>query len=591
MVKRLKLKHQLYFLVLLTLVMCCLTSILYYFSFSRITYNRAEETAQQMLEQVVQNVEDMTLRIEGSAKGLSYNRYVQEILISQDRVRNVELYDYVLQIVSAAKYSNNAIYSVNFISDEFRKISDPIRDGNGVAEKLHEKYNYTDDGFRQSIFSSVVQGQNQPFYYFGYIFPIYSLYGDYSKIGCGVFTLDTRELENLVKVNNITENSLFVILDQDNNVVVANRDLKTGDIYQDIFWEEDTTEHVQSVVEYKEMESIAQCMSIGDMGWKVVSIIPREELSSDMQRVVTYGIVLVSVSVILLLIFGHLIIRNITRPINAIVNFLKQTETNALKQRLDIPVQNEIAIIASNMNNMLDRVENMTHKIVENQTLLYEAKLAEQDAELVALQSQINPHFLYNTLNCLSNIGLAYDIPEVADISVAMSSIYRYSIKGDNMVCLSDEIQCIKEYMKIMDVRFVGKFETIYKIDDSLMNLYTLRMILQPVVENAVYHGMERRSGKGKLIIEGKISDDDRLIITVQDDGKGMTGEQLDALRKTILDYENVGLYRADKTSIGLSNINKRIKIQFGNQYGLHITSEEGVGTKVTLILPVKYEK
>ncbi len=420
---------------------------------------------------------------------------------------------------------------------------------------------------------------------------MYDTYSDLSKIGCGVFVLDTEELEKLVKINNITENSLFVMLDRDNNVVVSNREYKTGDVYRDIFWKEDEQGKVETVVDYKGMESIAQCMAIEEIGWKIVSIIPMEELSSDMQQVVTMSVILALVSGVLLMLLGHIIIKNITRPIHDIVAFLNKTETNTLKERMEIPVQNEIAIIASNINNMLDRVDNMTHKIVENQTLLYEVKLAEQDAELVALQSQINPHFLYNTLNCLSNIGLAYDIPEVADISVAMSSIYRYSIKGDNLVSLSDEIQCIKEYMKIMDVRFNGKFETEYRIDASLMKLYTLRMILQPVVENAVYHGMEQRYGKGKLMIEGKLSDEDQLILTVQDDGKGMTQEQLQTLRQTIFDYENVGLYNADKKSIGLSNINKRIKLQFGNQYGMLITSEENVGTKVTLILPVIYEK
>lgn len=592
MIKRLKLKQQLYFLVLLTLTILCLYSLFYYISFRTITYKRAEETAEQMLAQVAQNVDTMLGRVESSANGLAYNKNVQEIMVSEDALRTLELYNYVSDLVKVTKASNSMIYSVIWQSDTGRKISDPIRDENGVATKLGEEYDLTNDEFRKPIFSSVIRGQNEVFYYFGYVFPVYSLSSSqFSKIGCGIFVLDTRELQKLVEISNITENSLFVILDQNNNVVVNNRDLKMGEVYTDIFWEEGNDGIVKSYVDYNNMESIAQCMTIEETGWKIVSIIPMNDLSGDMNDVVKLGFLAATAGIILLIFFGHFIIQNITKPINVIVDFLKQTETNTLKQRIEIPVQNEIAIIASNMNTMLDRVEHMTHKIVENQTLLYEAKLAEQDAELVALQSQINPHFLYNTLNCLSNIGLAYDIPEVADISVAMSNIYRYSIKGDKMVCLSDEIQCIKEYMRIMDVRFNGKFETEYSFDQSLLKLYTLRMILQPVVENAVYHGMEQRNGKGKLVIEGHISDAEQLILTVQDDGKGMSPEQLEQLKSTILEYENVGLYSADKTSIGLSNINKRIKIQFGNEYGLHISSEESVGTKVTLILPLIYEK
>ncbi len=145
--------------------------------------------------------------------------------------------------------------------------------------------------------------------------------------------------------------------------------------------------------------------------------------------------------------------------------------------------------------------------------------------------------------------------------------------------------------MRVMDIRFNGKFETEYKIDESLLKLYTLRMILQPIVENAVYHGMEQRNGKGRLVIESRISEEEQFILTVQNSGKAIPQTQLETLRKTILDYEHMGLYSTEKSGIGLSNINKRIKIQFGDQYGLHIESEESIGTKVTLILPVIREK
>lgn len=588
MIKRLKLKHQLYFLLVLTLIMFCLYSLLYYIEFSMITYRRAEENAEHMIVQVAQNVQKMTEDIKSSAQGLSYNKYVQELLVSENRVRNIQLYDYVSELVNVAKASNNTIYGVNWVSDEFRRISDPIRDENGIVTRLQEIYQFTNDEFRKPVFSSVIKGNNGPFYYYGYIFPVYSI--NLSKIGCGVFILDIWELEKLVKINNITKNSQFIILDQDNNVIVSNRGLKTGEVYKEVFWNADTQEVVKTVVDYDGMKSLAQCMQIEENGWKIVSIIPMEELTSDMQEVVSINIIFALISIVLLMLFGHIMIKNIMQPINTIVDFLQQTETNTLKSRITIPLHNEIAIIGSNINVMLDRVEQMTKKIVENQTLLYEAKLTEQNAELHALQSQINPHFLYNTLNCLSNIGLAYDIPQIADISVAMSNIYRYSIKGDKIVSLGDELQCIREYMKIMDIRFNGKFEAEYYFEEEVLKLYTLRMILQPIVENAVYHGLEQKSGKGSLVIEGRIAGEE-LLLTVQDNGKAMTPLQVEELKKTIQEYEKIGLYHSEKSSIGLGNINKRIKIQFGEKYGLHVESQESVGTKVMLLLPVIRKK
>lgn len=184
-------------------------------------------------------------------------------------------------------------------------------------------------------------------------------------------------------------------------------------------------------------------------------------------------------------------------------------------------------------------------------------------------------------------MGIVYDIPQIPEITMAMSNMYRYSIKGDNMVPLREELGCIKEYMKIMDIRFGGKFEISYKIEDRFLEWETLRMILQPVVENSVYHGMERRSGKGKLVIEAGVSDTGQFVLKVQDNGCGMSKEQLEKLRLSIRDYEHMGIYSSDKRSIGLSNINKRIKLQFGAEYGLSVESKEQKGTTVTLILPV----
>lgn len=591
MIKQLKLKNQLYILVVVTLVMFFLFSIIYYVSFSTITYNRAQITAQQMMEQVAQNVENMTQGVKKSATGLSCDKYIQELLVSQDRIKNVELYDYACQLVNTTKASNSNIYSITWITNEHRKFSDPSRDDNGVVKKLDAIYDFKSGKLKKPFFSSVIQGNQESLYYFGYIFPIYTFASNYPRIGYGIFVLDTWELEKLVKINNITENSLFVILDQNNHVVVSNRKLKTGSVYENIFWEESQTGLIRDIVKYDGRRSMAQCLTMEDSGWKIVSIIPTSELLNGMEEVVRAGACVAILSTLILLLIGHIIIRNITEPINVIVDFLKRTDNYSLKERIDAPLQNEFAIIATGVNDMLESVESMTKKIVENQALLYESKLAEQNAELVALQSQINPHFLYNTLNCMSNIGLAHDIPEIAEVSVAMSNIYRYSIKGDKMVSLNDELSCIREYLKIMDIRFPGKFETEYLFEEKLLSLLTLRMILQPIVENAVYHGMEQRSGKGKLVIEGRISDADMLILTVQDNGKAMNTEQLKALRKSIIDYENIGLYTAEKRSIGLSNINKRIKLQFGNEYGLHIESEEGRGTRITLKLPVVYAK
>lgn len=590
------LKRRLYQWIAIMLVLFCLYSLLHYFSFRTITYLRAEATAKQMLEQVAQNVSQMTERLTSSAQRLSFNQSVQELLVSEDRVKSIELYDHVSEIVGVAKSSNSVIYSIAWVGDNLRRISDPVRSENEVVDRLYETYDFTSEDFRKPVFSSIIEVSNDSQYYFGYVFPVYSLTKTYyEKIGAGVFVLDIRELEKLVNISAITKHSVFAILDQNNTVVVCNQDLTTGEIYEDLFWEHekdaDTDENgiVSTLHRYRGMDSIMQSAKIEENGWRVVSIVPLQDLTGDLQTLLQIGLILVALGVLVLSLWGRVIIRDISRPIDAIVTFLRRAKEDSFDQRMEPPAVDEFAIISSNINALLNRVDEMTTRAVDNQKKLYEAQLAEQNAKLLALQSQINPHFLYNTLNCLSNIGLAYNIPEVADISVAMSNIYRYSIKGDKIVTLREELQCIREYMRIMDIRFGGKFETVYAFEDEILSLYTLRMILQPIVENAVNHGMAQRNGKGRLTLRSSISEDHQLVLTVHNDGKAMRPEELRTLRQMILEYERTDVI-SSKGSIGLSNINKRIKIQFGAQYGMQIESSEGSGTQVTLKLPVLHE-
>lgn len=590
-INNLKLKYQLFLLIFVGLIMMIFLQIMNFVYFNALTYKRAEASAGKLMEQVAQTVNSTAAGIENSSKIFTYSTRVQELLISNDRQRNAELYEFVMENIRITKSSNTNIYSVFLLNNDTRRISDPIREDNGIIDNLNEMYDFKSEDFKKPVFSTIVRGTNDAFYYYAYIFPVFSFYdvtGNFSKIGTGLFVLDTRELEKIVEVSDITENSLFMVLDQDNKVIISNKGLKAGDTYQNVFWhEENGDDAVSDVMNYEGRRSIVQYRKIQSTGWKVVSVMPMAELVSDMNFIVKYGLLIGIVTMILLLAIGKRLISNITRPVTSIVEFLSGLEEQPLKQRLEIPSRNEVGIIASSINQMLAKVEAMTRKIVENQTRLYEAKLAEQRAELLALQSQINPHFLYNTLNCLSNIGLAYNVMEVANISAAMSNIFRYSIKGENIVSLGEELDCIREYLLIMDIRFNGKFEVTIDVPEPLLELLTLKMVLQPVVENAMYHGLEQKNGKGRLDIRGSVTEDDKLEFSVADDGVGMDEKTLAELQRAIDDYENIGLYRRDNRSIGLGNINKRIKLQFGTQYGLKIESKERMGTKVVLTLPV----
>ncbi|WP_165452757.1 sensor histidine kinase [Paenibacillus thalictri] len=554
--------------------------------FNSLTRDRAAKFAENFMEQVALNVDTIARSVERDSITISYNKYVQELMVSDNIIRNTELNDYVFDIFTLTRSSNQNIYSIVLLNNKDRQISDSVHYNNDILKTLGKIYNFRSDEFKKSVFSSIVRDSSDTFYYYSYISPILSSI-DNSKIGSCIFLLDTRELEKLVNRTELTKNSLFLILDSNNRVIVSNKGLKAGDIYENVFWQEGVSRSAKDEIVYEGKKSLVQYKKIESTGWKVISVLPISELTSDMKPIVSLGIWLGVIMIILLTAIGSLFMYNTTRPIMLIVRFLSRVGERNLNYRLKIPSTNEVGIIATHINQMLDNVEEMTRNIVENQSSLYEAELSKKQAKLSALQSQINPHFLYNTLNCLSSIGLAYDISEVVSISSAMSRIFRYSIKGKDMVSIKDEMSCIKDYLLIMDIRYKGKFEIEIQMEESFLEMKTLKMILQPIVENAIYHGLEMKNGKGHLSIHGFESEHGYLQIDIEDNGVGMTDKQLSELHKGIRDDENMELFGTDKQSIGLANINKRLKLQFGSPYGLDVVSEAGIGTKVTVRLPV----
>lgn len=221
------------------------------------------------------------------------------------------------------------------------------------------------------------------------------------------------------------------------------------------------------------------------------------------------------------------------------------------------------------------------------------AEIFTKQTELTALQSQINPHFLYNTLDTIRGQAMCDDNIEVAKMIETLASFFRYSIsRKGNLVKLRDEFNNINNYMRIQQYRFNHRFSMEIVIDDentAAYDYYVPRLILQPIVENAIIHGLEEKIEGAQVLIEVDIAED--MIITVSDNGKGMSLKELDELNGRI-HSEITGLVEEDKshgTGIALPNINKRIQLLFGEKYGLNVYSSEGCGTDVELILPTNH--
>lgn len=216
-----------------------------------------------------------------------------------------------------------------------------------------------------------------------------------------------------------------------------------------------------------------------------------------------------------------------------------------------------------------------------------------KQTEFAALQSQINPHFLYNTLDSIRSEALMNNDPEVANMIETLASLFRYSIshKG-NLVPLRDELENTNNYMKIQRYRFNNRFTLETQIDEEdlrSLDYFVPRLLLQPIVENAIYHGLENMSSGGIVTIDATLSDSD-MILTVSDNGKGMNLNELNSLNNSIHSSDPGLNIKTDKSGIALANSNKRIQLCFGEKYGINIYSTEGFGTDVEIIIPITEE-
>lgn len=246
----------------------------------------------------------------------------------------------------------------------------------------------------------------------------------------------------------------------------------------------------------------------------------------------------------------------------------------------------------------MDTIDLLMHRYAELRTRKNFMQILDKQTELTALQSQINPHFLYNTLESIRGQALIDQNIEIAKMVEALSAFFRYSIsRKGNLVTLRDELANIGNYMTIQRYRFNNRFSLEVLIDEEDEIAYDFlvpRLTIQPVVENAIFHGLEEKLEGGKVTIEVIVTDKN-MIVTISDDGQGMDAETLKTLNERI-QSDDLGVVEEKKhgqrnTGIALPNIHKRIQLLFGEEYGINVYSTKGHGTDVEITIPANYKE
>lgn len=317
-------------------------------------------------------------------------------------------------------------------------------------------------------------------------------------------------------------------------------------------------------------------------GWNVISFIEESKLNRNMlvinSRIYTVTLLFAVVLLLALLFFSY----KISGPIKQLATLIKSAEGSNHIINREFKNNDEIRELWASFNMMM-------HKLVSNEVL-------RKEAELEALQQQINPHFLYNTLETISALAVKHRCPEIELISEKMGEMFRYSInRGKHeYVALSEEIRHIRNYLTIQNIRFRDRFRFACELEGGVAGLLTLKFILQPIVENAVRHGLGTKRQDGELVLSGNMAGN-AVVIGIRDNGAGMTAEQVAQLNALLHEQSAEALpeRRQDGRTpgIGLRNVHNRIRLAFGDDYGLSVESVHGAGTNVTVRIPVMKEE
>ncbi len=308
---------------------------------------------------------------------------------------------------------------------------------------------------------------------------------------------------------------------------------------------------------------------IGGTQLSVIGLFPVQRFNSEVTNTIKPILWILLAALLLLSLIVYLITSALLGRLKKLVKAMKQVRDGSLDVSVPVSGNDEFSQIAMNFNHMTSQI----HDLVET---VYKTQLMEKEAELRALESQVNPHFLYNTLATISWVARKAGMGEIVSISNRLAKFYRLVLnKGRRNILIRDEVEMVKAYLDIQKFRFEDTFDVVYDIDESIFPYYTAKNVLQPIVENALVHGIEPKRGHGTIILKAGL-DGERIFYQVIDDGVGIAPDQLERIKAGQVQVTSGSGY-------AMRNITDRLSAYYGDQYELRIDSRMGIGTSILI--------
>lgn len=567
---KLSLIRQILFLILMMLLILLISFVISDTIAKRIIERKVTDSVSKILLQVEEKTVSFYSDMEGISTSLLYSPTVQTFMSSNDALSMILMNNEIISVFANTISLKENIRGIQLFNNEGMMVAST---GVGTGESVKHPVQMIE-------YSGLLTNPNtdgtRPYY--SIAIPIYNLKSNLARDyrGTSIFVMDADNFSNILKNAKITKNSRLLLLDQNSKIIASEGNTLNFDTFNIEEWNNDK-------------RYIVQTITLSRTGWKLISVIPKDELLQELDVVQRLNIATYFVMFSILCLFLFLFFTRILKPIKALMDFMNAYPKQGGENRFNVVHHNEIGVLAVKLNKMLDEIDTLSKDIQLTQKQMYEIEIAKKQMEISAFRNQINPHFLYNTLECIRAIAFYYKVQEIADISTSLSNMFRYSVKGNDFVTIQDEIAHVKEYAKIIELRFMGRMQVVIEADEELLEVKTLKMLLQPIVENAVFHGLEKKVDNGIVQITMQKTVQNKVQYVIRDNGYGMEDKQLEELLKSLRQFDTLSHSEKDvKQGIGLSNVYRRIKLFYGDEAEMTIQSTLHLGTTVSINFPLQ---
>ena len=560
------------FLAMMMLFVVVLSSVTFAFA-----YRFSQRQFAKSFQAFSQNIEtQLDLQLEGVEKTMrqfTYFSNMQEILFSKDPIvylQNIsgcnQLLDYLRQSAPLiAEIMIDSPLGHSFFSGstgkyQYKQLIETIREESG--------------GFTGSFFRTLPDSSS-PLPQLIYCFRVNSIQRKgylMEEYAIGVARIDVNQLVNLKGAGDY-ESEMKALLYQD-DVVYTSREASEEELA--MLREPDRGKLYSGNVEY-----IRHTVPLEEINLTLIDLVPKSSLLRDINSTRNALVLAMVVVCVLLTVFTELIIHEISNPIKRLVTDMQEIQQGR-KKRMALPRLKDLRYVAYTVNETLEVLEAANLRQQEMSLRLYQTTLAQKQAQLNAYRNQINPHFLFNTLESMRSMARPYKAPMLEAMLASLAALFRYSLRSDMIVPLERELAHTKHYFTVMDMRAPQHYERRIHVPQEAKAQGILSMVLQPLIENSIQHGFCQKKGPCIILIQGRKGQGGALLLTVTDNGQGMSPKALAHLQSALKEEGNV----AQNKHIGLDNVVQRLRLLYGEGFQFSIRSAQGHYMSVHFQIP-----